>query len=74
MVGLHGAPRGRLTLTAPALFATRVVTPIITEYLQRYPSATPALPRGQRVVDASRKAREFLDLAIQRLRAHSALS
>ena len=35
--GMHGAPRGRLTLTAPALFGAKFVTPIVTEYLQRYP-------------------------------------
>ena len=35
--GAHGAPRGRLTITAPVLFGARFVTPIVTEYLQRYP-------------------------------------
>jgi DNA-binding transcriptional LysR family regulator len=35
--GLHAAPRGCLTLTAPVLFGARFVTPIVTEYLQRYP-------------------------------------
>jgi DNA-binding transcriptional LysR family regulator len=35
--GTHGAPRGRLSLTAPALFGARFVTPIVTEYLARYP-------------------------------------
>ncbi len=35
--GLHGAPRGRLTLTAPVLFGALHITPIVTEYLQRYP-------------------------------------
>jgi DNA-binding transcriptional LysR family regulator len=29
--GLHGAPRGRLTVTAPALFGSLHVTPIVTE-------------------------------------------
>jgi DNA-binding transcriptional LysR family regulator len=33
----HGAPRGRFTITAPVLFGARFVTPIVTEYLQRYP-------------------------------------
>ncbi|MBK8738435.1 MAG: LysR family transcriptional regulator [Betaproteobacteria bacterium] len=37
MGGMHGAPRGRLTLTAPVLFGARFVTPIVTEYLRRYP-------------------------------------
>ena len=40
VAGLHGAPRGRLTITAPALFGTRVVTPIVAEYLQRYPQVS----------------------------------
>ena len=34
---LHGAPRGRLVLTAPVLFGAKFVTAIVTEYLQRYP-------------------------------------
>lgn len=38
--GLHGAPRGRLTLTAPVLFGARYVTPIVTEYLLRYPEVS----------------------------------
>lgn len=38
--GLHSAPRGRLTLTAPVLFGARYVTPIVTEYLQRYPEVS----------------------------------
>ncbi len=35
--GKHGSPHGRLTLTAPALFGSKFVTPIVTEYLTRYP-------------------------------------
>jgi DNA-binding transcriptional LysR family regulator len=38
--GLHSAPRGRLTLTAPVLFGARYVTPIVTQYLTRYPQAS----------------------------------
>ena len=38
--GMHSAPRGRLTLTAPVLFGARFVTPIVTEYLQRYPDVS----------------------------------
>ena len=40
--GMHGSPQGRLTLTAPVLFGTRFVTPIVTEYLQNYPGVTAA--------------------------------
>lgn len=38
--GMHSAPRGRLTLTAPVLFGAKFVTPIVTEYLQRYPEVS----------------------------------
>jgi DNA-binding transcriptional LysR family regulator len=36
MIGLHATPRGRLAITAPAMFGARFMTPIITEYLQRF--------------------------------------
>jgi DNA-binding transcriptional LysR family regulator len=35
--GTHSAPRGHLVVTAPVLFGARHVTPIVVEYLQRYP-------------------------------------
>ena len=35
--GLHAAPRGRLTVTAPVGFGAMYVTPVVTEYLSRYP-------------------------------------
>jgi DNA-binding transcriptional LysR family regulator len=38
--GSHGSPRGRLTLTAPVLFGCQFVTPVVTEYLQRYPEVS----------------------------------
>ena len=38
--GTHRAPRGRLTLTAPVLFGAQFVTPIVTEYLLRYPEVS----------------------------------
>jgi DNA-binding transcriptional LysR family regulator len=37
VTGIHGAPRGQLTVTAPVLFGARFMAPIVTEYLQRYP-------------------------------------
>ena len=49
--GLHAAPRGRLTLTAPALFGALFVTPIVTEYLQRYPEVTASCWFLDRVVN-----------------------
>ncbi|CAG2147372.1 LysR family transcriptional regulator [Cupriavidus numazuensis] len=35
--GTHAAPRGQLSVTASVLFGSRYVTPIVVEYLQRYP-------------------------------------
>jgi DNA-binding transcriptional LysR family regulator len=49
--GLHAAPRGRLTLTAPVLFGALFVTPIVTEYLQRYPEVTASCWFLDRVVN-----------------------
>lgn len=49
--GLHGAPRGRLTLTAPVLFGALYVTPIVTEYLQTYPDVSAACWFLDRVVN-----------------------
>jgi DNA-binding transcriptional LysR family regulator len=49
--GMHSAPRGRLTLTAPALFGAKFVTPIVTEYLQRYPEVSAACLFLDRVVN-----------------------
>ena len=40
VAGMHSAPRGRLTLTAPVLFGGKHVTPIVTEYLSRYPEVS----------------------------------
>jgi DNA-binding transcriptional LysR family regulator len=49
--GRHGSPRGRLTLTAPALFGAKFVTPIVTEYLTRYPDVTASCWFLDRVVN-----------------------
>jgi DNA-binding transcriptional LysR family regulator len=49
--GMHGAPRGQLTLTAPALFGAKFVTPIVTEYLQRYPEVSATCLFLDRVVN-----------------------
>ncbi|ANN78022.1 LysR family transcriptional regulator [Bordetella flabilis] len=37
--GTHGLVRGRLVITAPAMFGRIHVTPIVTAYLRRYPEA-----------------------------------
>jgi len=38
--GMHAAPRGRLTVTAPVMFGSLYVTPVVTEYLGRYPEVS----------------------------------
>ena len=49
--GKHGSPRGRLTLTAPALFGAKFVTPVVTEYLTRYPEVSASCWFLDRVVN-----------------------
>lgn len=51
VAGMHSAPRGRLTLTAPMLFGAKYVTPIVTEYLQRYPEVSASLLFLDRIVN-----------------------
>lgn len=49
--GQHGAPRGRLTITAPVLFGARYVTPIVAEYLVRYPEVSASCWFMDRIVN-----------------------
>jgi len=49
--GLHGTPRGRLTITAPVGFGAMYVTPVVTEYLARYPEVTASCWFMDRVVN-----------------------
>jgi DNA-binding transcriptional LysR family regulator len=51
VTGLHSSPNGCLTVTAPVLFGSRVVTPVLTEYLQRYPYVTASCMFLDRVVN-----------------------
>jgi len=37
VVGINAEPKGHLTITAPVLFGSIYVTPVIVEYLERYP-------------------------------------
>ena len=62
VTGQHGAPRGRLTITAPILFGCKYVTPIVTEYLQRYPEVTASCLFLDRVVNM---VDEGVDVAIR---------
>ena len=49
--GMHSAPRGRLTVTAPVLFGGLFVTPVVTEYLTRYPGVSASCLFLDRVVN-----------------------
>lgn len=60
--GQHGAPRGRITVTAPVLFGGMVVTPIVTAYLQRYPEVSASCLFLDRVVNL---VDEGVDVAIR---------
>jgi len=60
--GMHGAPRGRLTLTAPVLFGSQFVTAIVTEYLRRYPDVSATCLFLDRVVNM---LDEGMDVAVR---------
>ncbi len=62
VAGMHSAPSGRLTLTAPVLFGARYVTPIVTEYLQRYPAVNASCWFLDRVVNMMD---EGMDIAVR---------
>jgi len=60
--GLHGTPRGRLTVTAPVLFGALYVTPVVTEFLQRYPEVNTSCWFLDRVVNLTD---EGVDVAVR---------
>jgi len=60
--GLHGAPRGRLVVTAPAMFGALFVTPLVTDYLQRYPDSSASCWFMDRVVNM---LEEGIDVAVR---------
>jgi DNA-binding transcriptional LysR family regulator len=60
--GMHLAPKGRLTITAPVLFGNQYVTPIVTEYLSRYPQVSVSCLFLDRVVNL---LEEGVDAAIR---------
>jgi DNA-binding transcriptional LysR family regulator len=73
--GLHGAPRGRLTVTAPGLFGALHVTPIVTDYLTRYPQTSVSCLFLDRVVslldegvDVAVRIGELPDSSLQAVR------
>ena len=60
--GNTGEPRGNLALTAPVIFGNVFVTPVVVEYLRRYPETTV----DARLVDRSANlVDEGLDLGVR---------
>jgi DNA-binding transcriptional LysR family regulator len=51
VAGIHAAPRGQLSVTAPVLFGRMFVTPSIVDYLQRFPDMTLSAVFLDRVVN-----------------------
>lgn len=60
--GLHTSPRGGLTVTAPVGFGAMHVTPIVTEYLSRYPEVNVSCWFMDRVVNL---LEEGVDVAVR---------
>jgi DNA-binding transcriptional LysR family regulator len=75
VMGQHAAPRGRLTLTAPVLLGSLVVTPVLTEYLAAYPEVQASCWFLDRVVnlvdegvDVAVRVGELPDSSLQAIR------
>ena len=73
--GMHSAPKGRLAITAPVLFGGIYVTPIVTEYLTRYPEVSASCLFLDRVVnlldegvDVAVRIGELPDSSLQAIR------
>ena len=62
VTGMHSSPRGRLTVTAPMLFGSLFVTPIVSEYLSRYPHVSASCLFLDRVVNL---LDEGMDVAVR---------
>ena len=60
--GLHSVPRGRLTVTAPVGFGAMYVTPVVTEYLARYPEVNMSCWFMDRIVNM---LDEGVDIAVR---------
>ena len=60
--GVNSAPRGRLSLTAPVLFGAKFITPIVTDYLQRYQEMSASCLFLDRVVNM---IDEGMDVAVR---------
>lgn len=60
--GMHASPRGPLTISAPVLFGGLYVTPVITEYLARYPDVSASCLFLDRIVSL---VDEGVDVAVR---------
>jgi DNA-binding transcriptional LysR family regulator len=60
--GTNAAPRGTLTLTAPVLFGHLYVTPILVDYLQRFPEVDAQCLFLDRIVNV---VEEGIDVAVR---------
>jgi DNA-binding transcriptional LysR family regulator len=60
--GVHQAPRGRLTVTAPAMFGGMHVMPLVVDYLRRHPDVTVQCWFVDRIVNL---VEEGVDVAIR---------
>ncbi|MCA1323378.1 LysR substrate-binding domain-containing protein [Herbaspirillum sp. alder98] len=60
--GINATPRGRLMVTAPVLFGRMFVTPVVVEYLRRYPEVTVSALFLDRVVNL---IEEGLDVGVR---------
>ncbi len=61
-IGAHSQPRGHLVITAPVLFGSMYVMPIVAEYLDRYPETDVSCWYVDRVVNL---IEEGIDVAIR---------
>jgi len=60
--GVHAAPRGALTITAPAMFGRMYVMPVVTAYLARFPDVDVHCWYVDRVVNL---VEEGVDVAVR---------
>jgi DNA-binding transcriptional LysR family regulator len=61
-IGAHSQPRGHLVITAPVLFGSMYVMPIVAEYLERYPETDVSCWYVDRVVNL---IEEGIDVAVR---------
>ncbi len=62
IIGAHSQPRGHLVITAPVLFGSMYVMPIVAEYLDRYPETDVSCWFVDRVVNL---IEEGIDVAVR---------